>query len=316
MTTYPAYDTYGAIQLPTAAGDFTPIYKGWGEPEKFSSSDPCLSVIADFLATYLVTDGQTTAAWREIGGDKESCLKTVFLHDPFKGFFSATQVPALYLFRDGCTTAYIADDWCMDTTKLKGLWVFPLPTQTKQRIKAPFVNVITKAVNNGIETGRTPSWIQPGDADPSAPTLGSLFWPYAGFASLDYTGWQWAELRVEMDAGNSYMRYPAVEMTFTLVEQLKPGIGKYATLKGADATIISATPAQTAPWVSLTFYGASAVVTPAIANGSFYQCTTPGISGVSPPTWTIAPGSVVNDGTAAWTCLGPVSTVLDSGPLG
>lgn len=58
-------------------------------------------------------------------------------------------------------------------------------------------------------------------------------------------------------------------------------------------------------WQPDTNYAADAVVVPLPLTGRRYQCTTPGISGASSPSFPTAYGATVQDGAAVWTCLGP-----------
>lgn len=49
---------------------------------------------------------------------------------------------------------------------------------------------------------------------------------------------------------------------------------------------------------------------PTSANGYYYECTTAG-TGSSQPTWPTEFGATVADGTATWTCRGPVNRVIN-----
>ena len=46
--------------------------------------------------------------------------------------------------------------------------------------------------------------------------------------------------------------------------------------------------------------------TTANQNGSWFQCTTAGTTGDTEPAWPTNQGDTVTDGTAVWTCMGPV----------
>ncbi len=57
-----------------------------------------------------------------------------------------------------------------------------------------------------------------------------------------------------------------------------------------------------------TAYAVGDRVTPVVANGYAYNCTTAGTSHASnEPTWPLVVGKTVSDGTAVWTCAGTLS---------
>jgi hypothetical protein len=318
------YDQWGAVQIPAVpVGAFAPIFPGWGQigdgPPNLAS-DPCLAVILDFLGTFLVTDENARGIWDKIGGQTQA-VRTLWLHDPADAVFSTSFLPALFMWRQSAQQAYLADDYLQDTTVVKGLWVFPEADQAIQRQRAPFANVLSKLIGDGIERGRTPSWLQPGDTDTTTPGQGSLFYSYAAFDEFDLTGWQKAKFTIESfgrSDGLGQQRFFAIELTFKLLESRLRGIGRnppYAPLLGATATISIAPAQKPCPWAPSTRYAAPSFVVPAPPNGSYYQLTTPGRSGATAPAWSTVPGATVSDGTAVWTCVGPSSTTVDSGQL-
>lgn len=83
--------------------------------------------------------------------------------------------------------------------------------------------------------------------------------------------------------------------------------GAYVTGRG------SALPSTIGVWAASTGYAAGAfVITSAGSpNGYIYECTTPGTSGSSPPSWSSAltPGQTVTDGSVTWTNWGSISSV-------
>lgn len=224
------YDTWGAIQIPTVAGiPFTPVAtKLWVGQAQVPSSDPALAVILDYLATFLVTDKNATAAWAAIAGQsaKYGAVKRVFAHDPSEWSFSAEDLPALFLWRDDGKQTWDADDWARDHTTLKLLWVYALGTQENNRARQPFGNVLEKLITVAIERGRTPGWVQPGDKDPDAATQGSVFWFFAGFDELSYDSWRKATLRIP----NAEDAYPAIELTLSMTELWQQDLGRYSPI--------------------------------------------------------------------------------------
>lgn len=60
-------------------------------------------------------------------------------------------------------------------------------------------------------------------------------------------------------------------------------------------------------WTANTAVGPTSFLVAPGGNGQVYQCTGAGVTGAAPPTFPAAVGATVADGTAVWTCLGPIS---------
>jgi len=321
-----AFDRWGPLQFPTqsnASRTFVPRFDGWGlpapGPSTVPSSDPALACILDFLGCYLITDQEVSAAWQDASaGGGGRCIRNLFLHDPRKGDFNSEKIPALYAWRESSKQEWVADNWLYDQTVIKALWVFPITAaQSQKKIRIQFVHVLAKAINLAIEWGRTPSWKQPGDTDPQTPNYGSLFWPYAGFASFWFESWAHAraELPVPQKQG-TYDAYPAIDLTFTLKEKVKWGIGKFPKNAGATNSVsVEGASAPYPTWSATTVYPQGAFVVPPTPNGLYYMSTTGGLSGATAPAFPTTPGATVKDGAVVWMCVGRASTVIDSGPM-
>jgi hypothetical protein len=317
--TQPAQDSWAALSIPTQAGytPFVPIAQDeWHDPSEVPLADPTLAVCLDFLATAINRDALTKRAWEAVrSAAKGPPLKRIFAHNPKDVVFNEAHLPALYIWRETSASAYQADDWYVDTTPVKGLWVFPLGAQVRQKQRQPFVNALMKAMELIIERGRTPGWIQPTDTDTRSPIEGSVFYPYAGFESFFLRSWRRDRLTVD-DGGATY---PCIEITFDLEENLVYGLDRFYVNAGVTATLYDAS--GTLPWQSLTLFTTTPKtlqVTPTPGNGFIYTCTTEGVTANVQPLWPTDIGDTVEDGTVIWTCtsaMQPNGNITVSGPL-
>lgn len=65
-----------------------------------------------------------------------------------------------------------------------------------------------------------------------------------------------------------------------------------------------------ATWVKSTAYAKGAIVQPATFNGYWFVCSTAGTSNTTEPAWVTIVGATTGDGTAVWTCCGPIAPVI------
>jgi hypothetical protein len=317
------FDSWGPLQLPTSPGQaFTTVFDGWGKGAGSLSqppSDGALACCLDFLAVLLETDQFVQAAWQSAmyGGGEGRVIRKVYLHDPREVAFNTTDLPALYMWRESATQGWIADDYLRDNTLVKGLWIFPIPgKQEAQRVRSVFANVLPKAMATGIERGRTPGWVQPGDPDPSAAAQGSLFYTYAGFDEFTLVSWAKASVDIrnpETARGRGTTGdYYALDLSFRLVECQVYGIGREPPFYPDDSledTVQTEDPIGSiaTAWAASTFYGPAAIVVPITPNGFFYVGLFANTkSGATEPTFPTTPGATVTDGTQTWTCVGRI----------
>ncbi len=304
-------DVWGAIQIP-----LQPALPG--QP----AGDPSLFYIGDFLKTYLTNDQNARQQWTVSGvAPRSEPVRSVIIARPDdKNYpFDSQQLPALFLFRDGGKAESWGDDWDVFQDIIKVVWVMPNPATPEQmRARLPFMNALVKCVHNGIELGRTPTWVQSGDPDTSALTKGSLLYTYAAFVHLNLRTWRPTVIRVGDGSGKTVADYPSIEMTFEVIENRVIGTDAvlyYKTLKGATDTVSTTTAAAYTTWLASTAYPLGGFVVPPVANNFYYVCTTPGISGTTAPVFPIVVGNTVSDGAAVWTCVGLVKSTIASGPL-
>lgn len=234
-------DSFGALSIPLSAKD-----------PALAAGDPALTYIGDYLVHWLVNDGNVGAQWQIAGvapNQPPVVTMTVGAPDDEGYSFDVKQLPALFIFREGGREDWWGDDWGVDITTVKILWVLPIGMPLAQRSRLPFLNAMAKAVHDGVEIGRTPSWVQPNDPDSQALTQGSLFYTYAGFVMFNMKEWKRAKVRTRAASGKGTQEFPALEMTFEMVERLTFGVTNRANLntssQSAQITITDANTGNT-----------------------------------------------------------------------
>lgn len=161
--------TYGATSIPVAVP---------ADPLTAATGDPALDVWAAYFKAYINANG--AAAWAAVYPREQSSqpippILTTWTHQPTDDTiapFNEKYLPALYVYRaSGAANSWEATDLrvAMDTITL--LWVFPTGTQPSQRIRVPFVAALAKLIDAAVEADRDPSYVHPGDTDPTAATL-------------------------------------------------------------------------------------------------------------------------------------------------
>ncbi len=226
-------DSFGPVAIPLVAPSALGLLPS-GKP--VTPGDPALAVLADFLTTYLQTDANATAQWNVAGVAPGQPVVTEWVvgRPDDKGYNLDVKIlPAIFVFRDGSKMEWLGDDWGIDRSVVKIQWVLRQAKPNQQAPRLPMANAIAKVVQDGIELGRTPSWVVPGDSDPLAASQGSLFSTTAGFVSLWMTAWKPFVVRVvDVDSRRSE-DFPAVEMTFEMVERLVQGSSNRDALSGS-----------------------------------------------------------------------------------
>lgn len=178
-------DSFGAIRIPVDPATATQVPTSG--PGDITPNDPCLWYIGSFLVAFCTTDENAKAQW-DVAGVAAGFppIRTAIVANPAdEGYqFRDADLPALFLFRDTQDIGMLADCIGKAETSLKMLWVYPPGQPANAAKRLPFANVLPKIIYNGIERGRTPSWIIAGDTDPFA--LGGTPWvANAGHAVLD-----------------------------------------------------------------------------------------------------------------------------------
>lgn len=307
------YDVWGAITVPTQAPSL-PRNPG----DAYSPGDPALGLYLSFLRAFLQTDGNAIALWTAVGmAPSYPAVNQIRAHNPSDteadslGMgFNTKDLPALYMWRESSKHETIAEDWLMDESVAKILWVFPTAAQPQQRVRAPFASAMAKLVASAIERGRTPSWRIAGDGDPLTPTQGSFVHFFANIYSLVAVGWRPTKVVVDPVEGGKPASFPAVELTYELKENQQRDIGFY-TFPAALSQSVANGNAILPYWAPFTPYAAGALIVagPAQApSGFIYRAAVSGAGTTGPnaPSWPTQTGATAVDAYVTWTCVGPV----------
>lgn len=198
-------------------------------------SDPALDTFLAFLKAVL--NAQTQAAWTAIAAGERKPVNGAFAHNPEQAEeFSENLLPVLYGWREEGTTQQIASDYIIAFDTLRFLWVFPNTAQEFRAKRSPFVNAVSKAVNQGVLKGRDPAWKAPGDPEPQAQTKGSFLWHLAGLIRKPLRPvWKRTYLSVMKAGADLPAQYPAIAFDIAIQERLieggfTPSGGMQATL--------------------------------------------------------------------------------------
>jgi hypothetical protein len=221
-----------------------------------AAGDPGLTVLADYLQTFILTYG--AAAWTAIAGASPAnqsvpCFRA-FTHDPSETEFNERDLPAIFLWRTGSaeTPAWIADDYRVTFDTVRVLWVPPAAPQAQGTRRHPFTNAIVKLIDDAIGRERFPEWVRKGDTDPESPYIGSQLLDSMGAWRLWIAKYQPHNLMIGM-AGSDPRTYAALAIDLHLEERLiygtdDPNIGQTATIQDTSAPpLVLATVALPAP---------------------------------------------------------------------
>lgn len=158
--------TYGAITIPVAAP---------ADPLIEATGDPALDVWAAYLKAYINANGGL--AWAKVFPRTRDAVAippvlSTFTHQPTDDTiapFNEKTLPALYVYRaGGAAHAWEATDMRVAKDVITLLWVFPTGAQPAERIRVPYVHAIVTLIDAAVEADRDPSYVHPGDTDPTA----------------------------------------------------------------------------------------------------------------------------------------------------
>lgn len=163
-------DVFGGISLPVAASGATLADADLGK------ADPTGFALLSFCVAALRAAG--AAEWsrlrRRPAGDTEGVqvVRKAYLQDPEQGTFdNDASLPGLWLWRRQGRQEDATSDYRQETSTFSLLWILPPDEPDKEALRRPFTNAAMKAIAAAIAIGRDPTWVDPDDDDPKAPTL-------------------------------------------------------------------------------------------------------------------------------------------------
>lgn len=244
--------TYGPLEV-------DPVSSGTCEP----AGDPLLSKLGEMIRAIL--NCRVGDLWRSVwpapqnNGTAGQVVHTqgLFFHNPNEVAFNTKSLPALYVFRVGwARPAYIALDLREQVSTIKAVWVFPLAVQEQRRRQLTIPNVIHKVLDDAIEDGCDPAWVDENDPDPKAPKRGSSMTERLGVWSLHMGEGRLKPVEIPVNGMPKPMGYMAFEMDILaeemLVDSLSIGTGRadYAATKRTTTIGVQAGDEAVLPLIS------------------------------------------------------------------
>ncbi len=201
-------DKIGLIEFPPAPPGNKPI------------PDPMLVAVGNYVGTFL--NELLSDEWSRLAPGEGKPVKKVTTASTRRAVFNTNALPTLFVFRQRVDPERISDDLYEYTTILDLLWVPPRVDEDKREIRDPFSSKVGISIDYCLRKGRHPNWVDPGDPDPKAATLGSVLMKRAGFTRvvtvkrIDYDPKVYVELP---DKQQQQFEYAAVLVTVHTHEQ-------------------------------------------------------------------------------------------------
>lgn len=141
------------------------------QPAGEALSDATLQKFLDYLTAYLRENLE--ANWQQVA-PSIPIIRTTGLCNPEIAGLNNGDLPGLYVWRSRMQQERMADDWYVDHSEISVMWLPDPVTQVQVAKRIPFLNGVAKAIYMAIVLGRSPVWVDAGDPDPDASTLGSV----------------------------------------------------------------------------------------------------------------------------------------------
>ena len=158
-------DTFGSLAYPA-------------DPDTGALSDPALDKFGAFIAA--VINANLGGVWLQKFPGSPPIKGAPLLGNPEVTTLNERDLPSLFVWRQHMQQVRETDEWHTDHSTIHVLWTPPAVTQAVLGGLVPFFNGVTKCIFRAITLGRDPAWVDPGDEDPDARSLGSALTERAG----------------------------------------------------------------------------------------------------------------------------------------
>lgn len=197
-------DEIGSLKFPPDPPTNTPI------------SDQLITKFAAYLAAYL--NANLSRTWAKLAPGDDRAVRTLATASSKRAWFNDQTLPALYVFRHQMVSERRADALYWNATDLYAAWIPPKVSDEQREKRDPFIGQVGGAIQMAVRLGRHPDWIDAGDTDPEAPTLGSVLVTRAGLAKtpqvtrIDY------DPHLQITLGEKLVEFDAVLVHIECVE--------------------------------------------------------------------------------------------------
>lgn len=223
-------DSFGALAIPLVAPGLDDAV-----------GDPLLSKTLAFFKAVL--NANTPVAWGAVYKDQSASPIVSYTSPtaPAVATFTDKDLPGLFFWRESAMDpVWIAEDWLTQQSCCPLVWI-PRPTNfAKRALRSAIGNAVARTLLTISERNRDPSWIDSGDPDPLAATLGSSFFGRAGWLEFKVGKWKPIQVSVPMTPTNGKtpkpIPYDAIRIDCTVIERLNFDLTRYDALAGLDAT--------------------------------------------------------------------------------
>lgn len=226
-------DAFGSLPIPLVA-----------PTNNEAAGDPLLSKTLAFFAAVL--NANAPAAWgavyKDQDADQNSVVSFTSPNAPAMAAFTDKNLPGLFFWRESAMDpVWIADDWLTQQSCCPLVWIPRPTTYAKRALRSAIVNGVARTLLTISERNRDPSWIDPGDPDPLAATLGSSFFGRAGWLEFDVGKWRPISLSIPTIQTNAKpgkpILYDALRIECTVIERLNYDLTRFDALAGVEVTI-------------------------------------------------------------------------------
>jgi hypothetical protein len=208
-------DTYGALELPMATGDFGG-----------KAVDPALDAITSYLLAVL--PARLGAAWDSVAPG-EQLIKSTLTVSPKDSLIAPAMLPALFVWRGAFQQTREADDYLVTRTQLGCMWLLWWDSPLKREKRLPFQGAVTKVIHEALARGRNPAWIAPSDraliaagTDPTdIASRGSVLLEHAGlFEPIEKINGSEMDVVLDQERSGQPVAYKALSLTIQIAERM------------------------------------------------------------------------------------------------